>query len=155
MNSEAITNERETATSHVQNTKTLTRRTLISVTVITMPKAKRNISDVDESEGGFIDDEEAPKSKKTKTKIEKKKAPVKAASKPSQFWSVSLELSFLMSQTAQCNQILTMPQLSNGKQPRRVEITEFKGSTLINIREFYEKDDEYHPGKKVLSLEMM
>lgn len=40
-------------------------------------------------------------------------------------------------------------QLSSGKQPRRVEISEYKGTHLINIREFYQKDGEYLPGKKV------
>jgi Transcriptional Coactivator p15 (PC4) len=46
---------------------------------------------------------------------------------------------------------LTRPQLSSSKTPRRVEVSEFKDSTLVSIREFYQKDDEYLPGKKVLS----
>lgn len=46
---------------------------------------------------------------------------------------------------------LTKLQLSTSKTPRRVEISEFKGSKLVNIREFYQKDDEYLPGKKVLA----
>jgi len=41
-------------------------------------------------------------------------------------------------------------QLSSGKTPRRVELSEFKNNKLINIREFYEKDEKYLPGKKVL-----
>jgi Transcriptional Coactivator p15 (PC4) len=40
-------------------------------------------------------------------------------------------------------------QLSSGRTPRRVEISEFKSMKLINIREYYEKNDEYLPGKKV------
>ncbi|POS86191.1 hypothetical protein EPUL_005264 [Erysiphe pulchra] len=45
-------------------------------------------------------------------------------------------------------------ELSSGKQPRRVEISEFKGAHLINIREFYQKDGEYLPGKKGISLNL-
>jgi len=42
--------------------------------------------------------------------------------------------------------------LSTGRTPRRIEISDFKGAKLISIREFYEKDDEYLPGKKGISL---
>jgi hypothetical protein len=34
---------------------------------------------------------------------------------------------------------------------RRVTISEFKGKTMVGIREYYEKDNEWLPGKKVLS----
>jgi hypothetical protein len=45
-----------------------------------------------------------------------------------------------------------MLQLSSGRTPRRVEVSDFKGSKLINIREYYEKDDEWLPGKKVFLI---
>lgn len=32
---------------------------------------------------------------------------------------------------------------------RRVQINEFKGKQLVDIREFYEKDEEMLPGRKV------
>jgi len=32
---------------------------------------------------------------------------------------------------------------------RRVTISNFKGTALVNIREYYQKDDEWLPGKKV------
>ena len=35
---------------------------------------------------------------------------------------------------------------------RRVGITKFKGTHMVNIREYYEKDGEALPGKKVGSL---
>ncbi|KAL2071354.1 hypothetical protein VTL71DRAFT_12589 [Oculimacula yallundae] len=43
-------------------------------------------------------------------------------------------------------------ELSNGRNPRRVTVQEFKGHKLINIREFYEKDGEYKPSSKGISL---
>lgn len=35
---------------------------------------------------------------------------------------------------------------------RRVQINEFKGKQLIDIREFYEKDEQMLPGRKVSSF---
>jgi hypothetical protein len=32
---------------------------------------------------------------------------------------------------------------------RRLQISEFKGNTMVSIREFYEKDGQMLPGKKV------
>ncbi|KAH7419886.1 transcriptional Coactivator p15-domain-containing protein [Cadophora sp. MPI-SDFR-AT-0126] len=43
-------------------------------------------------------------------------------------------------------------ELSKGSKPRRVTISDFKGNTLINIREFYDKDGKFLPGSKGLSL---
>ena len=34
------------------------------------------------------------------------------------------------------------------RRTRRVQISEFKNNTMINIREFYEKDGQMLPGKK-------
>jgi len=108
-----------------------------------MVKPKRNITEVDtyESDGGFVsnDDSKAPKSKKTK------KAQTGSRSEGAKFWSVSPQTTLFFRYT-----VLTFTfQLSSGRQPRRVEIAEFKNNKLISIREFYEKDDEYLPGKKV------
>ncbi|KAG9244432.1 putative RNA polymerase II transcriptional coactivator [Calycina marina] len=95
-----------------------------------MSKFKRS-RDVEDDEGGFIDDSDdaAPKSKKTKETV--KKENTKAASQDSaeNFWS-----------------------LSTGRTPRRVNISDFKNMKMINIREYYEKDEEYLPGKKGISL---
>ena len=44
-----------------------------------------------------------------------------------------------------------LAQLSSGCNPRRVEISQFKGVQLVNIREFYEKDGQILPGKKAIS----
>ena len=38
---------------------------------------------------------------------------------------------------------------------RRVGISEFKGKTMINIREYYEKDGESLPGKKVCVMVLL
>lgn len=32
---------------------------------------------------------------------------------------------------------------------RRVTLSEFRGKQLVNVREYYQKDDEWLPGKKV------
>ncbi len=37
-------------------------------------------------------------------------------------------------------------ELSRG---RRVTISDYKGTTLVNIREYYQRDSEWLPGKKV------
>jgi len=98
-----------------------------------MGKPKRTIDDVDtkgdtyDSDGGFVSDDDGQVKKSKKSK--KVKTTNNSPANP--FWS-----------------------LSNGRQPRRVELSEFKGTTLINIREFYEKDDQYLPGKKGISLSL-
>jgi len=33
---------------------------------------------------------------------------------------------------------------------RRIALSEFKGKQLVNIREYYEKNDQMLPGKKVI-----
>lgn len=33
---------------------------------------------------------------------------------------------------------------------RRVTISDFKGKTLVNVREYYQKDNDWLPGKKVV-----
>lgn len=45
--------------------------------------------------------------------------------------------------------MLLPQQLSN---KRRIGISQFKNTTFINIREYYEKDGEMLPGKKGISL---
>ncbi|GMM28067.1 hypothetical protein DAMA08_007830 [Martiniozyma asiatica (nom. inval.)] len=39
-----------------------------------------------------------------------------------------------------------------GSERRRITVRQFKGSTLIDIREYYKKDDEWKPGSKGISL---
>ncbi|EPE27822.1 ssDNA-binding transcriptional regulator [Glarea lozoyensis ATCC 20868] len=94
-----------------------------------MPKRGRG-KEVEEyeSDGGFVEDDghEVPKSKKNKKTAVVSKS---TGASGSSFW-----------------------ELSSGRTPRRVEITEFKNMKLVNIREFYEKNDEYLPGKKGISL---
>ncbi|KAH8793626.1 putative RNA polymerase II transcriptional coactivator [Hyaloscypha sp. PMI_1271] len=74
----------------------------------------------------FVEDDDgrAPKSKKSK-----KAAPPSSSKSKNKFF-----------------------ELSSGRTPRRVEVSDFKGSKLVNIREYYEKDEEWLPGKKGISL---
>ncbi|KAI6712039.1 hypothetical protein JHW43_005396 [Diplocarpon mali] len=43
-------------------------------------------------------------------------------------------------------------ELSSGKNPRRLNVSDFKGAKLVNIREYYEKDGEYKPASKAGAL---
>jgi hypothetical protein len=112
-----------------------------------MAKHKRSREEAEtyESDRGFVsnDDGNAPKSKKSK------KAGVSkgSSSGDDQFWAVSISLCSPLGPIADLDN-----QLSSGRNPRRVNVSEFKNNKLINIREFYEKDDEYLPGKKVPSI---
>ena len=44
---------------------------------------------------------------------------------------------------------MELTMLGQISRTRRVQISEFKGATMVNIREFYAKDDKMLPGKKV------
>lgn len=81
------------------------------------------------SDDGFVangsDPDNAPRSKKPKTESARSKLPSVIGS-DQQYWELS------------------------GK--RRVNVSEFKGKNLVNIREMYEKDGEMLPGRKGISL---
>jgi len=88
---------------------------------------KRGRKEVEADLDDFIEDDDgnAPKSKKSK-KAQGSKSASKGADKS---W-----------------------ELSSGRAPKRVGVSEFKGQNLIGIREYYEKDGEHLPGKKGISL---
>ncbi|KAK5124384.1 hypothetical protein LTR85_001601 [Meristemomyces frigidus] len=94
-----------------------------------MPKRARDY----ESDNGFVED--APKSKKggsggNELKRAEGKKPVSTEmgkdDDGNEYWEIS------------------------GK--RRVQISSFKGATMVSIREYYEKDGKTLPGKKGISL---
>ncbi|QSZ31721.1 hypothetical protein DSL72_001288 [Monilinia vaccinii-corymbosi] len=98
-----------------------------------MPKRTRpEPTETYDSDGGFVsaDDGAIRKSKKSKTTSTK---PAKPTTTPSSTPAPSWDL-------------------SDGRTPRKLELSDFKGQTLINIREFYEKDGKLLPGKKGISL---
>lgn len=104
-----------------------------------MPPKKRSrdldIADDYVSDDGFVaSDDDAPRSKKTKATTTKsaaaKATPSKGTSGNEPIW-----------------------ELSSGKNSRRVGISEFKGTRLVNIREYYQNaGGEFLPGKKGISL---
>ncbi|KAF7946408.1 hypothetical protein EAE96_009406 [Botrytis aclada] len=97
-----------------------------------MPKrARAEPAETYDSDGGFVSDDDGAVRKKSKTtkatKATTTAKPTSSAISPS--WD-----------------------LSTGRTPRKIELSDFKGQTLINIREFYEKDGNVLPGKKGISL---
>lgn len=107
-----------------------------------MPPRKRPASDTYEADDGFVED--APKSKKTKA-IPQSKSGGKTAESENEYWEVSFPSS---QRLIHVDQIKTDIHIQLGR-TRRVQINEFKGKQLVDIREFYEKDDHMLPGKKV------
>ncbi|KAF7882609.1 uncharacterized protein EAF02_005972 [Botrytis sinoallii] len=101
-----------------------------------MPKrARAEPAETYDSDGGFVSDDDGAvrKSKKSKTTRATKAT---TAAKP----------------TSSSSAISPSWDLSTGRTPRKIELSDFKGQTLINIREFYEKDGNVLPGKKGISL---
>ncbi|KAL8737666.1 MAG: hypothetical protein Q9181_001456 [Wetmoreana brouardii] len=96
-------------------------------------RASRAAAEDYESDGGFVanDDDSAPKPKKAKTATPRK-APVKSAKagneQEEEFWEIT--------------------------STRRVNISEYKGQVMVNIREYYEDKSSGFmlPGKKGISL---
>ena len=84
-----------------------------------------------ESDDGFVEpDDGAPASKRSKTRNVPPTMKAKDGSlvddDGNQFWQL------------------------NEKGTRRITVNEFKGKQMVNIREYYEKEDKMLPGKKVL-----
>ncbi|RDW91174.1 hypothetical protein BP5796_02339 [Coleophoma crateriformis] len=93
---------------------------------------KRSIDEVDgyQSDGGFVSnsDGKTPQNKKPKKVTDKLDEPAQD-DEGNPYW-----------------------QLSSGRNQRRVGVQEFKNTQMVNIREFYEKDNRFLPGKKGISL---
>ncbi|KFY21770.1 hypothetical protein V493_07120 [Pseudogymnoascus sp. VKM F-4281 (FW-2241)] len=106
-----------------------------------MPVTKRgrtqespsDIDDYDDGTGFVASDDDGPKSKRTKTAKPSnatKSAQAQTSESGEKFW-----------------------ELSQGRNSRRVGISEFKKTRLINIREYYQNPaGEFLPGKKGISL---
>ena len=90
------------------------------------------------------DEAETKKPKKQKTSNETKEE--------GQYWEVSFSFHDCATTTSSIEADKSL-QLSSGRNPRRVEVSEFKNAKLVNIREFYQKDDDWLPGKKVPPIE--
>ncbi|APA12356.1 predicted protein [Sclerotinia sclerotiorum 1980 UF-70] len=99
-----------------------------------MPKRSRaEPVETYDSDGGFVSDDDNTARKSKKSKTTKPTTTSKATSSSSSSTTPSWDL-------------------STGRTPRKIELSDFKGQTLINIREFYEKDGNLLPGKKGISL---
>lgn len=87
---------------------------------------KRAAAESYDSDGGFVEDDAPPKSKKSKMKKDRSGGlPLKEKDVDGSgvYWEIS------------------------GK--RRLQLSEFKGNTMVGVREYYEKDGKALPGKKV------
>ncbi|XDG04160.1 hypothetical protein ABKA04_003775 [Annulohypoxylon sp. FPYF3050] len=90
---------------------------------------KRSRRDDDEDEGGAASDQEVKSSKKTNKKAKKSSADSGKDDDGNSFWSLG--------------------------GTRRVTLSEFKGKTLVNIREYYtDASGSVKPGKKGISLSL-
>ena len=96
-----------------------------------MPKTLSN-KRVYDSDDGFVED--GRKSKKPKNEPKPRNAEMQKDSEGNQYWEVSACLCGCLRSTTDGKQL-------SGK--RRVQISDFKGNTMIGIREFYEKVCHY------------
>jgi hypothetical protein len=87
------------------------------------PLSRKHVEEYD-SDDGFVEDAPASKRRKAEPKAKKElKSGVQKDDDGNEYWELS------------------------GK--RRVQISDFKNMTMVNIREYYEKDGKMLPGKKV------
>jgi hypothetical protein len=105
------------------------------------PRSRKFVSEYD-SDDGFVEDA-APKAKKQKKIVT---GEMQKDDEGNEYWEVCLCLTQAIRHQWLTEHIL---QLS-GK--RRVQLSDFKGQTMVNIREYYEKDGKSLPGKKVSLL---
>lgn len=100
-----------------------------------MPKSKEFISESDTDSSGS---EPKPKKKKTsqkeEKKVEKAQSPEKKPSGGAAEKGPGGEVMFQLARM------------------RYVTVSEFRGKVMVGIREYYEKDGEFRPGKKGISL---
>ena len=109
-----------------------------------MSKSLKRTSEAYASDDGFVEDDtttagDQPSSKRAK-KSNSKPSDIKPAS--------SLNATTAPSKDDNGDTFFSL----NPASTRRLTVNEFKGMTMISIREFYEKDGKKMPGKKGISL---
>lgn len=103
---------------------------------------KRSRRDDDEDEGDAASDQEVKSSKKTNKKAKKSSADSGKDDDGNSFWSVS--------QYANLVSLYNTDIYMKLGGTRRVTLSEFKGKTFVNIREYYtDASGSLKPGKKV------
>lgn len=89
----------------------------------TKPLSRKHVEEYD-SDNGFVEDAPASKKRRSEPKQKKElKSGVQKDDEGNEYWELS------------------------GR--RRVQVSSFKNMTMVNIREYYEKDGKALPGKKV------
>ena len=93
------------------------------------PRSNKRVSSYEDEGDGFVasdNDTSSRPTKKARTVITTAGGPPSIDADGNSYWEIS--------------------------KSRRVTVTDFKGKTFVNVREYYEKDGKDLPGKKVCTL---
>lgn len=119
------------------------------------PKSKRRVTEED-SDGGIVDDkDESTKPRHKRTKVDKPAKSTSGGEVPgggaldddgAEYWEVRVSMS------SDWHSRIPADEAKQLSKSRRVTVNEYRGKYMINLREYFSKDGQMLPGKKVCSL---